>query len=206
MRRATRIVASSWGAFAGFGGPEHGYFEIQQGNVAPEGLIISAIGPPCDPEQAWHLCEPALTVIPSFLITGIVAIVLGLLTMVWALAFVHRPRGGLVLILLSIGLLLAGGGLIPPLIGVAAGLVATRNHAPLSGRAGGGGTFAMLWPWALIGFFAWVLGQFLVGHFFGDWLQAGGILSPLLGVALLVLSIVNARAHDLRARSRLAVG
>ena len=28
MRKATRIIAAAFGAFAGFGGLEHGYFEI----------------------------------------------------------------------------------------------------------------------------------------------------------------------------------
>jgi hypothetical protein len=47
MRKATRIVASSFGMFAGFGGLEHGYFEILQGNVRPESILIASIGAPC---------------------------------------------------------------------------------------------------------------------------------------------------------------
>ena len=54
MHKAIRIVASSFGAFAGFGGIEHGIFEIMQGNVAPGGVTISSIGPPCVPELAWN--------------------------------------------------------------------------------------------------------------------------------------------------------
>ena len=84
MRKGRRVAASVLGAFAGFGGPEHGYFEMLQGHVKPDSLVISAIGPPCVPEEVWHLCEPAMTVIPSFLITGIVATVLGIITMIWA--------------------------------------------------------------------------------------------------------------------------
>ena len=33
MRRATKIIAASFGLFAGFGGLEHGFFEILQGNA-----------------------------------------------------------------------------------------------------------------------------------------------------------------------------
>jgi hypothetical protein len=109
MRKATRIVAALFGAFAGFGGPEHGYFEILRGNARPDSLVIAAMGPPCDPEKVWNLCEPAMTVIPSYLVTGILALIIGLITMIWAAAFVHRKNGGLVLILLSIALLLVGG-------------------------------------------------------------------------------------------------
>lgn len=124
MRRATRITASALGLFAGFGGPEHGYFQIQQGHVRPDGLFISSIGPPCNPEQVWHLCEPAMTVLPTFLVTGVVATLVGVITMIWAVAFIHRRSGWLGMILLSVALLLTGGGLVPPVLGIAAGVIA----------------------------------------------------------------------------------
>jgi hypothetical protein len=204
MRKATRIVASAFGAFAGFGGPEHGYFEMLQGHVRPDTLVIAAIGPPCDPEKVWNLCEPAMTVVPSFLVTGVLATVLGLITMIWAVAFVHKKHGGVVLILLSIALLLVGGGLFPPVIGVIAGLVGTRINAPLARRPGRVSSFlARLWPWPLVAFFLWAIGQFLVGHYFNEFLQKTGFLSPLLIVGLLVLSILSARASDVEAGAEL---
>jgi hypothetical protein len=202
MRKATRIVASAFGIFAGFGGPEHGYFEILQGHIRPDTLVIAAIGPPCDPEKVWNLCEPAMTVIPSFLVTGILATVLGLITMIWAAAFIHKKHGGIVLILLSIALLLFGGGLFPPVIGVIAGVVGTRINTPLTRQPGRVLRFlARLWPWSMVAFFAWALGQFLVGHYFSDFLQKSGFLSPLLIVGLLVLSITTAYACDVQTRT-----
>jgi hypothetical protein len=200
MRKATRIVASALGIFAGFGGPEHGYFEILQGHVRPDRLIIAAIGPPCDPEKVWNLCEPAMTVIPSFLVTGILATVLGLITMIWAAASVHRKHGGIVLILLSIALLLVGGGLFPPVIGIIAGVVGTRINAPLTRQPGSVLRFlAKLWPWTLVAFFVWAFGQFLIGHHFNEFLQKSGFLSPLLILGLLVLSILSGYASDVEA-------
>jgi hypothetical protein len=200
MRKATRIVASAFGAFAGFGGPEHGYFEILQGHVRPDTLVIASIGPPCDPEKVWNLCEPAMTVVPSFLVTGILATVLGLITMVWAACFIHKKRGGIILILLSIALLLVGGGLFPPVIGVIAGVIGTRINVPLTRRPGSVSSFlARLWPWSLVAFFVWAFGQFLVGHYFNEFLQKSGFLSPLLIVGLYVLSILSAYASDVEA-------
>jgi hypothetical protein len=199
MRKATRIVASLLGAFAGFGGPEHGYFEILQGHVKPDRLIIAAIGPPCEPEEVWNLCEPAMTVIPSFLVTGILATVIGLITMVWAAAFVQRRYGGIVLVLLSIALLLVGGGLFPPVIGVTAGVVGTRINTPLTRQPGSVLRFlAKLWPWPLVAFFVWTFAQFLVGHYFNESLQKSGFLSPLLIIGLLVLSILAGYACDVQ--------
>jgi hypothetical protein len=190
-------VASLFGLFAGFGGPEHGYFEILQGNVRPDSLMIASMGPPCDPEMVWNLCEPAMTVIPSVLVTGILATIVGLVTMIWAAAFVHRRHGGLVLILLSIALLLVGGGVFPPVIGIVAGVVATRINKPLTRRPGSILRFlAKWWPWPLVAFFVWAFGQFVVGYFFNDLLMQSGFLSPLLMIGLLVLSIFTGYAHD----------
>jgi hypothetical protein len=205
VRKATRVVASLFGIFAGFGGPEHGYFEILQGNVRPDSLIIAAMGPPCDPEKVWNLCEPAMTVIPSFLVTGILATVIGLITMIWAAVFVHRKHGGIVLMLLSIALLLFGGGLFPPLIGIIAGVVATRINAPLTRQPGSVlRLFAKLWPWPLVAFFVWASGQFVVGYFFNEFLQKSGFLIPLLIIGLLVLSILTGHAHDAHNGDRVA--
>jgi MFS family permease len=197
MRKATRIVAALLGVFAGIGGPEHGYFEILQGNVNPDGLMIAAMGPPCEPENVWNLCEPAMTVVPSFLITGILASLLGIVTMIWAAAFVHKTHGGLVLILLSIALLLTGGGLFPPLIGIVSGVVATRINAPLTRRPTRlSGFFARLWPWPLVAFFVWVFGQFAVGYFFNEFLMKSGFLVPLFIIGLMILAIVSGFAYD----------
>jgi hypothetical protein len=197
MRRATRIVASSLGVFAGIGGPEHGIFEIMRGNVRPESVMIASMRPPCNPEQVWHACEPAMTVIPNFLVTGILATIVGVITMVWAAFFTRRRRGGLVLILLSVALLLVGGGLMPPAIGIIGGVVGTRVNAPVKREATQVSRFlAKLWPWALVAFFTWMLAQFAVGHFFNAFLMRTGYAIPLLIVGLMVLSIVSAFAHD----------
>ena len=117
----TRVAASALGIFSGLGGASHGPGEILQGNIAPNGLVIEAW-----PELATLAGEPAMTIIPSFLVTGILTIIFGLIVAVWAAKFVHRKNGGLVLILLSIIMLLVGGGLFPPVFGVAAGLIGTR--------------------------------------------------------------------------------
>jgi len=206
VRKATKAVASLFGIFAGFGGPEHGYFEILQGHVRPDSLIIAAMGPPCDPEKVWNLCEPAMTVIPSFWVTGILATVIGLMTMIWAAAFVQSKNGGIVLILLSIALLLVGGGLFPPLIGIIAGVVATRINAPLTKQPGSVlRFFAKLWPWPLVAFFVWAFGQFVVGYFFNEFLQKSGFLTPLLIIGLLVLSILAGYAYDVHDGDRVVV-
>jgi type IV secretory pathway TrbD component len=81
--------------------------------------------------EAWPVLtslggEPAMTLVPSFLVTGVLAVILGLIVTIWAAARVQMKNGGLVLILLSIMMLLVGGGVFPPIFGVIAGIIATR--------------------------------------------------------------------------------
>ncbi len=202
MRKATRITATVLGLTAGAAGIEHGIFEIMQGNIRPDGLMIASIGPPCVPELTWNACEPAMTIVSSFLITGILAVLFGLLVMVWSALFVQRRHGGLILILLCIPLLLFGGGIFPPLIGIIAGALGTRISKPLNSegsRLSGGllRALAALWPWSLALFVVWVLGQWVIGHFFNDWLLANGYLIIIMVLGSLVLTIITVYARDL---------
>jgi hypothetical protein len=96
---ATRVVASSVGVYGGLLGMEHGIGEILQGDGAPSGILINAIGPQA--KDMWQGREPALTIIPNFFVAGVLAIIVSLIVLLWAAAFVQRKNGGLVLILLS---------------------------------------------------------------------------------------------------------
>jgi hypothetical protein len=128
--KAMRLVASTYGVLAGLAGVEHGFFETLQGNVAPSGIMIQAIGPA---QRFWsHGGEPAMTLIPNFLITGILAMLVGGLVMLWSVAFIQRKHGGLMLILLSVLQLLVGGGIMPIFLAITAGIVASGIHAPLT--------------------------------------------------------------------------
>lgn len=197
MRKATRIVAASLGFVAGIAGLEHGYFEILQGNTRPEGLMILSMGPPCVPEEIWNGCEPAMTILPDFLATGILSVILGLLVIIWSLGFVQRKHGGLVLMLLSVALLLFGGGIFPPLISFVGGVAGTRIHKPFKSQPGRINRLAAkLWPWMLIIFVGYTLGQFPLGYFFNDFLSSIMWFGLALILISLPLSVYTAYAHD----------
>lgn len=203
MRKAAKIIAASFGLFAGFGGLEHGYFEVLQGSAKPDAIMIASMGAPCVPEEIWHLCEPAMTILPNFLVTGILSMTLGLVTMVWAVAFVQRPRGGMVLALLSLGLLLFGGGIFPPLIGIVGGLVGNKIHTPLTRQPGAlWNALANAWPWTIILLFVGLFSQFVIGYFFNEWLMENGAILLLLPV-LLVVSILAGYGYDIRKQGAL---
>lgn len=206
MNRSVHLVAASLGVAAGLAGLEHGYFEILQGDVVPESLMIASMGPPCEPELIWNACEPAMTLLPSYLWSGVLTIVISILILLWSLFGIQRRYGGTLLMLLSIPFLLVGGGIFPPVIGFIGGLVATRIHAPLTWwqarmRGGVGGVLAGLWPWPLVIFLAWTLaGQWIIGHFFNDFMRAYNWLVPLLVIGLLVVAIFSGFAQAVQQR------
>ncbi len=119
-----RIAASALGIFTGLGGATHGPGAILQGNVAPSGLFFEAW-----PSLTALSGEPAMTIIPNLLVTGILTIIVGVIVAIWAGAYIEKKWGGLVMILLTVALLLVGGGLMPPLFGFAAGILGVvLNH------------------------------------------------------------------------------
>jgi hypothetical protein len=208
-RSATRVTVSTFGALAGLAGIEHGIGEAIQGNVAPDGVRIESW-----PEsEVFDLLsgEPAMTIVPNLLATGILAIIVSLVFIVWATMFVQRKNGGLVLMLLAVVMLLVGGGFGPPIFGLIVGAVATRINAPLTWwrtqlSSGSRRFLAKLWTWSYVaGVIAWLLvlpGTVLLDFYFG--VSDLDFIVPVLTVAvlslfgLLLLTVFAGFAHDVQ--------
>jgi len=151
VKSATKVTAITLGALMGLGGIEHGIGEILQGNTAPTGILF-----PSWPDSSFFRIvggEPAMTVVPDLLVTGILTILISLVFLVWDLFFIERKNSGLVLILLSVAMLVVGGGIFPPVIGVMMGVLATRIKAPLNWwrvhlTAAARHFLGLVWPWS----------------------------------------------------------
>jgi len=115
-----KTAAVILGVLSGLMGASHGPGEILQGNEAPKGIMIMAWPQLASSPLAG---EPAVTVIPSFLLAGILTVIVASLLVVWAGTCLERKQGGLLLLLLSLAMLTVGGGVVPPLFGIAAGMV-----------------------------------------------------------------------------------
>jgi hypothetical protein len=204
MKNATRVLTSTFGAIFALAGIEHGIGEIVQGNVAPSGIMILSW-----PESAFFRSlggEPAMTIVPNLLLTGIFAILFSLILLVWATLFVQRKNGGLIMILLSIAMLLVGGGIFPPILGIIIGAIGSgintpltwwRAHLPIGFRRFAG----KLWVWSYIAcIIAWLSmfpGLAMFGYFFGvnDPVFILVILFFALGTFL--LTILSGFAYDI---------
>lgn len=203
MGSATRAVTSVFGVLAALAGMEHGVGEVLQGNMRPDGLMI----------QSWLASaffriesgEPAMTVVPNLLASGVLTILVSLVFLAWAAGFAHRRHGGFVLVGLSIVLLLVGGGFGPPLLGVIVGLTATRIGAPLTWwrtrlAPAIRRLLAASWPWAFgacIG--AWLMlvpGLPVLSYTLGVEDPALVVVLFFSALGLLALTIVSGLARD----------
>jgi hypothetical protein len=186
-----RVLAAVCGTLAGVGGLVHGVGEMVQGGAAPTGIVFDSW---VDGPIARNLGgEPAMTVVPSLLITGVLTLVVSSALIVWSVRALDRRRAGTGLVLLSATMVLVGGGFGPPILGMLAGLVAGGAHTPvtqwagrLSGRAGQ--ALAAIWPTMF-----WVCAVNVVFLVLGS-LVIGGLLGlavPDLFVASLFLAVLS---------------
>jgi len=209
MISATRIFVSTFGSIMAFAGIEHGIGEILQGNTIPDGVMI----------ESWFGSEffrnlsgePAMTLIPNFLVSGIMTVLVSLALLVWAICFVERKHSGWIMILISIALLLVGGGLFPPFFGILIGSVAIKIHAPLNWwcmnrLVGIKQILVVLFPWTytacVLSWFAMIPGLGILDTVFG--VNEDTLILGLLVLALstLLLTMISAFARDSRLREK----
>lgn len=203
MNKATRVLVSALGAIMGVGGVEHGIGEVLQGNAAPPGIMIQSW-----PDSAFFRVvtgEPAMTVVPNLLLTGILTIIVSLIFLIWTIFLVQRKNGGLVLILLSIVMLLVGGGIFPPILGIVMGVVGTRINAPmtwwrkrLSVRSSH--FLGKLWIWSFsANLISWLLlfpGLSVLDYFLGVNNSNFTLVAFLFALVTLPLTVFAGFAHD----------
>jgi len=199
-----QITAAVFGVYAGFLGMEHGFFETLQGNRPTAGLRILASNREF-PFPFGH--EPAMTLIPNFMATGIAAMLTGLLIVIWSTAFVHKKHGAAVLLLLSAALFFVGGGFGPVTLLIVACIAAFRidtpaNPAPAPSRLRS--AMAHGWLWFLIASVAWVPLEFAAGqvlHLANDRRRVLTNLNLLLSYPMLALFVLTLIAAAARSRS-----
>jgi hypothetical protein len=203
MRSASRITVSTFGALMGLSGIEHGIGEILQGNVPAEGLLF-----PSWPDSAFFRMlsgEPAMSIIPNMLATGVLALLSSVAYVIWAVGFPQKKKGPLAMMVLAAGMLLFGGGLFPPVLAFLMGLAAARIQARKrwwadKAPAGLQRFVARAWGWIFaLCALAWLAlfpGLNLLGYSFGVENEALTITIILLALVTLMLTVISAYAHD----------
>lgn len=193
MRHTTHQMVQTFGALMGLAGLEHGIGEILQGHVSPTGLMILSW-----PGSEFFRSlggEPALTIVPDLFWTGILAVVFSLGFGIWALALSDKRFVGSALALLAVGMLLFGGGIFPPILGMLIGLLASRIRKPISDnpkRLPGHrlAWVARVWKWSfgicLVAWLALCPGLSLLAYYHID--------SPSLTIVTIVMVLATSAA------------
>ncbi len=192
----------------------HGIFEIRQGFTATDGFFIEAIS---KADRFWlHGTEGAFTLVPNFLVTGVIVLLLGLALILFALRYLSGPKGAWILLLFFVLLTLFGGGIGHLVVFLPTWAFATRIHAPLRWYeekipAGVRGIGSRLWLASLIAAcFSWlvVMELGIFGYFPGlsdpDTILNVVFLFLPATTALLSLAFFCAMAKDLEMRHRSA--
>ena len=130
MRHASSVVTAASGVVFAAAGIEHGVGEILQGSVPPPALVL-----PSWPDSDFLRIlsgEPAMSILPDMRATGLITALVSLITIAWSFFLLRRERGALVQIALYLMLLLVGGGLAPPVMGIIIAAIAARGEAILA--------------------------------------------------------------------------
>lgn len=200
MKSARDLFVAVMGAWMGLAGVEHGVGEILQGNVAPEGIMIRSW-----PDSAFFASlsgEPAMTIVPNMLLTGVLAVVFSLLFAGWAILGAARKHGGVILMLLALPMLLCGGGVFPPVLGLLIGLAAAGRR-PDGAKKPASNLHRLLgrgWPWVFsaccLAWLALFPGVAMLSYFFG--IDQVGVILPIMAAAfsLLLLAHRSSVEHD----------
>ena len=201
---AARGTTLIFGMLAGLGGLIHGIGEVLQGNVRPDGVLIDSWTQ--GPIATNMGGEPAMTIVPNLLATGILTILLAVAVMAGA-ALARNRSAGWMLLLLSVSMLLVGGGFGPPIMGILASLAMIGSGAPSDwwhrhASTRGGQLVGTLWPWVfgltvLNGVFL-VIGSLILVYVFDLNNPELFVGSFFVSVLSLLLTLFVGRAHDVQ--------
>lgn len=134
MAKRVLVVSAILGIIASVLGAYHGYGEILQERDTPKGIVINAFsGIDCPPAGDAN-CFPAMTILPTtFMVFGTITVIVAGFVLVCTILVIAGKNAGLLLLVASIVLLLAGGAFLPPVLGTVAALVALwANRKPAS--------------------------------------------------------------------------
>jgi hypothetical protein len=212
INAATHTIASTLGVLVGVGSIDHGILECLQGPRPTPRLIVSAL----EPGYSWTIWkqggEGAFTLLPNFLASGIIASLLGVAMIIWALSHIESRHGPIVFLSLAMLSFLSGGGVAQIVLFTLTWGVATRIRAPLVFwrrliPAAARPPLSRIWPWTLIAATALFLAALeiaIFGYVPGvvDQLRILHICWIILGVAvgLYLVSICSGFAEDIDAQ------
>jgi len=173
MNKTTMTLFRTLGILAGIMGIEHGIGEVLEGYRPTDSVFILSW-----PNSAFFEImagEPAMTLIPNYFITGLLAIFFsGAFLTVLVKPGLDR-KAIIILVALLILMLLTGAGFGPPILGIIAVLIVLKRNSPLNLwrklPSKLHTVLSRLWPWSfglcLLGWLMLFPGAALIAFFTG---------------------------------------
>lgn len=173
MNKTTMTLFLTLGILAGIMGIEHGIGEVLEGYRPTNSVFILSW-----PDSAFFEImagEPAMTLIPNYLVTGLLAIFFSGAFLVLLVKPGLDRQAITILFALLVLMLLTGGGFGPPILGIIAVLIVLKRNSPLKLWRKLPSklhiVLSRLWPWSfglcLLGWLMLFPGAALIAFFTG---------------------------------------
>lgn len=150
MNKATTTLYITLGLLAGIMGIEHGIGEVLEGYRPTESVFILSW-----PDSTFFEImsgEPAMTLIPNYFITGVMAIIFSFSFLIVLVKPNPDRKAVIALFTLLFLMLLAGGGFGPPILGMIAALISLKRNSSLKTWSKLSSNLhrvlSRLWPWS----------------------------------------------------------
>ena len=207
MNKVTSILFLTLGILTGIMGIEHGIGEVLEGYRPTGGIFILSW-----PDSAFFDImsgEPAMTIIPNYLITGLLAIFFSCVFLVAFVKFGLDRNIFIILFALLTLMLLTGGGFGPPILGIIAVLIALKRNSSLKTWAKLPlkihSAFSGLWPWSfgicLLGWLMLFPGAALIVFFTGMDSALLMVVPILIAFAFIPITLLLGFSRDILKRS-----
>lgn len=123
------MIGRIFGVFSAIGALHHGIGLTLQGYQRTETLFIYTWTQ--GPIARSLGGEPGMTLVPNLFVSGILTLCLSMVLMMIALFFLDKRYGAPVFLIGTLMVLLTGGGIAPPVIGILAGISAWMGQKPV---------------------------------------------------------------------------
>ncbi len=189
------------GIYAGILGIIHGIGEILQGNSPTTSLLIYAFNCAGAPEDYWHACLPAMTLIPNYLFSGIIVIIFSLIQIYWVIFRLSKPKGYIVQFIVALVMILVGAGFYSGFYAILCGIFSIfyQKEPKMIKSYRFSALFILLsklWPYTLIIFFLMSLFQWAFGMYFNNFLLSISSVTFVVEWGLVFLSFICSLLKD----------
>ena len=191
--KVSTVVLITYTAIIGF---VHGVGEILQAGSKSNSNLIYALDV-ADPDKVWHAGLPAFSVIPDYLISGIITVLISIAIVIFANLLIESNYFKF-LPLIFILLFLFGGGFVPPFIGIITSSYyvirkkTIMNKQPSLLRK----QIAKLWIYLISALILWLPSSWIIGWVFPAFmLQISSVTFIMFDIILPILILVAANSQ-----------